>query len=148
MIRQCNENDYPMLMQYLKQEPVYHTFMIADIGIYGFDKEFQTVYVQEFDNRCSGIFLKYYQNFMVAGKEEEIVWKEVFPLVTEEITTIMGRPELVRRLCSQLDRKHVYEQKELFVLRKKTEEDAGKKSGLPVPGMWTGYMIFLWASRS
>lgn len=127
MIRQCDDNDYELLMQYLKQEPVYHTFMIADIETYGFDKEFQTVYVQESDSGCSGIFLKYYQNFIVAGKEEEIDWKAVVPLLTDEITTVMGRAELVRRIDREWDRKHVYEQKELFVLEDRAWDKAGSQ---------------------
>ena len=34
-------------MQYLKAEPVYHTFLLSDLECYGFEHEFQQVYMQE-----------------------------------------------------------------------------------------------------
>ena len=34
-------------MQYLKAEPVYHTFLLSDLECYGFEHEFQQVYMQD-----------------------------------------------------------------------------------------------------
>ena len=136
-MRRCDDSDYPMLMRYLEQEPVYHTFMTADIERHGFHKEFQTVYVQESDEGCRGIFLKYYNNFIVAGDGETIDFGEVIPLVTDEITTIMGKAELVKGICAGLERKHVYEQKNLYVLQKKLVQHCVNNSDI-APAIHTG----------
>lgn len=116
-MRRCDDNDYCMLMEYLRKEPVYHTFMIADIERYGFDKDYQTIYVQDANDGYSGIFLKFYNNLIVSGVEAELDFDKVEALVTDEITTIMGEAELVRRISASLGKKHEYEQKELYVLR-------------------------------
>lgn len=131
-MRRCDDSDYPMLMRYLEQEPVYHTFMTADIERHGFHKEFQTVYVQESDEGCRGIFLKYYNNFIVAGDGEAVDFGEVIPLVTDEITTIMGKAELVKGICAGLGRKHVYEQKNLYVLQEQL--DVKEEVGVRIAG--------------
>lgn len=128
MIRKCDETDYSMLMDYLSREPVYHTFMIADIAQYGFDKDYQEVYAQETGFGVSGIFLKYYNNFIVAGDEEAIDYNEAARLVTDEVATIMGKAKLVECICAVLKRKHIYEQKTLYVLQKRME--APKDSGV------------------
>lgn len=114
MIRKCSDKDYHVLMRYLQQEPVYHTFIIADITRYGFDKDYQTVYMQEAKEGCCGIFLRYYNNFIVAGDAGAIDYREAGSLVTGGITTVMGRAELVSRICSGLDRDYEYGQKVLY----------------------------------
>lgn len=114
MIRKCSDKDYHVLMHYLEHEPVYHTFIIADIARYGFDKDYQTVYMQEAEEGCCGIFLRYYNNFIVAGDTGAIDFQEAGSLVTDEITTVMGRAELVSHICSGLDRDYEYEQKALY----------------------------------
>lgn len=121
MIKTCSHEDYHELMHYLEQEPVYHTFIISDIAQYGFDKDYQTVYLQKSENRCCGIFLRYYNNFIVAGDTNEIIVQEIVPLITSEITTIMGKADLVDRICSGLKRDYTYEQKMLYILEKGNE---------------------------
>lgn len=129
MIRKCDETDYSMLMDYLSREPVYHTFIMADIERYGFDKDYQQVYVQEIGpgTGISGIFLKYYNNFIAAGEAELIDFSEAAGLVTDEITIIMGMSKLVECIGSALGRTHMYERKTLYVLHKRAEAEANSE---------------------
>ena len=46
MLRVCNENDREILEEYLKDEP-YGRAIISAVREFGFDRPFQTVYVDE-----------------------------------------------------------------------------------------------------
>ena len=47
MIRLCEEKDRGQLLNYLQENPIYHTFLLADMEQYGFNHSFQQIYVQE-----------------------------------------------------------------------------------------------------
>lgn len=102
IIRLCNDKDKYKLIEFLNTEPVFHTFMLADIEQYGFDKEYQKIYVQEKDNVCEAVFLKYYSNFILAGDPEKIEYDKIPSLIGPEITTIMGNAEIVERVVAEL----------------------------------------------
>lgn len=125
MIRICNENDRAWLLDFLQKDPVYHTFLLADIEQYGFDNSFQQVYVQEEQGKCQGVYLRYYHNLILAGSPDEMDEEAVADLVTDQIHTVMGRGELVKQVSDYLDQKwnfvksHLYIQPEL----KKVESD-------------------------
>ena len=57
MIIQCTEKDREMLVSYLKKEPVYNTFILADIEDLGFDSDVQDVYAEvKAENAWASIF--------------------------------------------------------------------------------------------
>ena len=82
-------------MQYLKAEPVYHTFLLSDLECYGFEHEFQQVYMQEKEGICEGVVLRYYNNLILSEFIEKPECKKIAELVTSEITTVMGKGENV-----------------------------------------------------
>lgn len=104
MIRKCSEEDRDRLKKYLNEKPVYHTFLISDLDRYGFDKDFQTIYMQEEEGRCSGVFLKYFNNLIVAGEDRELDYEAVGKLAGDGITTIMGKAEIVQNVAEQVGR--------------------------------------------
>lgn len=122
-IRKCNEKDKNTLLEFLNSKPVYHTFIIADIEQYGFDKEFQEVYVQEEDGICQGVFLRYFGNFIVAGNPEVLLYDNIAELVDRKITTIMGCADIVNNITEKLDRKADFIYNNLYTHEKTVEEN-------------------------
>lgn len=92
-------------MQYLKAEPVYHTFLLSDLECYGFEHEFQQVYMQEKEGICEGVVLRYYNNLILSEFIEKPECKKIAELVTSEITTVMGKGENVEQVMRCVDRK-------------------------------------------
>ena len=52
--------------------------------------------MQESVRDCVGVFLKYFNNFILAGDEEKLDYEKIAGLATEEITTVMGKADIVR----------------------------------------------------
>ena len=102
MLRKCGEEDRERLEAFLNEKPVYHTFLISDLDKYGFDKDFQTIYMQEEEGRCIGVFLKYFYNLIVAGEGQELDYEAVSRLADDKITTIMGRAEVVQNIAERV----------------------------------------------
>lgn len=115
MIRLCEEKDREWLLAYLQKNPVYHTFLLADMEQYGFDQPFQQIYVQEEEGECQGVYLRYYRNLILAGEPDCIDGKAAAQLVNEEIGTVMGRGELVKQVSDCLDGKWKRVESRLYV---------------------------------
>lgn len=104
MIRECKEQDRPVLLAYLKQEPVYNTFILADIEDFGFDEKFQTVYMDEEQGVCRGVYLCFYNTFILYSKDENInisFLEQLFSWYIPDV--VMGKIEdvkIVRRILS------------------------------------------------
>ena len=105
MLRKCGEEDRERLKEFLNEKPVYHTFLISDLDKYGFDKDFQTIYMQEEEGRCIGVFLKYFYNLIVAGEDQELDHEAVSRLADDKITTIMGNAEVVQNIANRVGRR-------------------------------------------
>ena len=60
------------LLEYLRGEPVYNTFLLADISNFGFDKEFQNVYAEVEEDVIHGVYLTFYQNLILYSREGRI----------------------------------------------------------------------------
>ena len=67
MIRICNDKDEEILLRFLKRDSMLHTYIIADMERYRFDKPYQTIYMMENENFCEGVFLEYYNNLIFQG---------------------------------------------------------------------------------
>lgn len=72
MVRECTEKDKERLLAYLKEEAVYNTFLLADIEDFGFEESFQTVYMDEEQGEIKGVYLCFYQNFLLYCRENEV----------------------------------------------------------------------------
>lgn len=92
MVKECGSQDRPALLAYLKQEPVYNTFMLADIVDFGFDEKFQTVYMDIEEEECQGVYLCFYQNLLLYSKNGNINISFLKQLLSEYIPdVVMGK---------------------------------------------------------
>lgn len=92
MVKECGSQDRPALLAYLKQEPVYNTFMLADIADFGFDEKFQTVYMDVEGEECHGVYLCFYQNLILYSKNGKINISFLRQLLSEYIPdVVMGK---------------------------------------------------------
>lgn len=99
MVRQCTENDRKLLFEYLKQDSVCNTFMLADIADFGFEEVFQTVYIDEEPDGVHGVYLCFYQNFLLYCRNHEVnmpFLEQLFSVYIPDV--IMGKTEDVRKL--------------------------------------------------
>lgn len=115
VIRKCKEEDRTKIVEYLQKEPVYHTFLLSDLECYGFDREFQQVYVQEEAGVCEGVVLRYYNNLILSDFERTPKCEEIAKLVTSEITTVMGKSEIVEQVMGQVDKHWTITRNTLYV---------------------------------
>ena len=125
--RESGSEDKKKLMDFLNGKPVYHTFILSDIEQYGFDKEFQKVYVQEDDKKIQGVFLRYFNNFIVAGDDKVIMFDKVAELIDNSITTIMGNADIVNGITSKLSRNAELIYNNLYTHEKSVEADKSIK---------------------
>lgn len=115
MLRKCGEEDRERLKEFLNEKPVYHTFLISDLDKYGFDKDFQTIYMQEEEGRCIGVFLKYFYNLIVSGEDQELDHEAVSRLADDKITTIMGNAEVVQNVANRVGRRQRMTYNNLYI---------------------------------
>lgn len=103
MFRTCNENDYYILMGYLKNEEILNTFVISDLDNYGFDKEFQVTYM-DIDEKgaCIAVALIFHNNLIISGQVETMDYSFLSTLLTEKINNVMGQGELVEAFNNYL----------------------------------------------
>lgn len=97
MVKECTEQDRPALLAYLKQEPVYNTFMLADIEEFGFDEKFQTVYMDMEQGECRGVYLCFYNNLILYSKDGSMnisFLEQLFSWYIPDV--VMGKIEDVR----------------------------------------------------
>ncbi|MBF4692531.1 GNAT family N-acetyltransferase [Fusibacter ferrireducens] len=68
MIVKAQETDRKAILEYCMDEPSINLFIIGDIELYGFDSEFQEVWIQETSGVIQGIILRYHNNFILYSK--------------------------------------------------------------------------------
>lgn len=116
MVNICDKDMKPSLLSYLKEEAVYNTFLLADIENYGFDKEFQTVYADLEEGKIKGVYLKFYNNFIVYSKEDQVdegFLEQWFRNWKPEV--VMGKAGTVKKMCQLLPDYH-YKEEYLYLL--------------------------------
>lgn len=59
MVERCTSKDEKKLLDFLGKEAVFNTFLLADIGNYGFDQEFQTVYADRDGEVVRNVYLRF-----------------------------------------------------------------------------------------
>ena len=65
MLRLANEKNRREVLDYCLEEPNINLFIIGDIENFGFDKDFQDVWIQYKEEIITGIVLRYHTNFIV-----------------------------------------------------------------------------------
>lgn len=77
MIRLCTPDDMESVEKYLKDEP-YGKVILTLVNAFGFDKQFQTVYVditgsgEEDPNKVKAVYIWLYHNLLLFSKENQI----------------------------------------------------------------------------
>lgn len=121
MVRKCTVEDRDRLTSYLKEEAVYNTFLLADIDDFGFEEPFQTVYADEDEGEIRGVYLCFYQNFLLYSKENRVnipFLKQLFATYTPDV--IMGKYETVQELKEVLQ-EYALDARNLYLLDHKEE---------------------------
>ena len=117
MVIRCGEDMREELLEYLRGEPVYNTFLLADISNFGFDMEFQNVYAQVEEDRIHGVYLTFYQNLIVYSQENRMdadFLKELFGKWTPAV--VMGRSADVKQVAEVLPGYRL-EERPLYLLK-------------------------------
>lgn len=129
MIKKCVEQDKNSILDFLQREPIYNTYIISDIEKYGFNQDYQDIYkqVNKQDKVC-GIFLRYYQNFILAGNAIELDYDEILLLLEKEITVIMAKDEIIKNLEIKLKDEKLKDEvtidkKKMYCLEKKVHDE-------------------------
>jgi predicted GNAT family acetyltransferase len=86
-------------MEYCLAEPNINLFILGDIGKFGFDHEFQEVWIQTAEERITGVILRYHDNLLVYSKDLDMDFGEVKTLLdTLHIRIISGKGMVMDRL--------------------------------------------------
>lgn len=116
MVRKCTKTDEKRLIDYLRKDAVYNTFLISDIKEFGFDRPFQTVYMAEEDREVKGVYLCFYQNFILYCHEHQVdrgFLERLFSSWQPDV--VMGAAEDVRGVRELLP-EYTMEEKDLYLL--------------------------------
>lgn len=98
MIQRCSEKHREMLMEYLYQDKVTNVFLIGDIINFGFNNDFQTVFM-DFETEIKTVYLIYRSNLAISSRMNRIDMDFIEKVVEEyQITTINGKKELMEQV--------------------------------------------------
>lgn len=99
MIIRCNESNREEILAYVKQDVVMNLFIIGDIESYGFDSQFQTVFMDREYDRIRTVYLVYRRNLVICSAEGIVDQVFVEKLIREyELTDINGDYMVIRQL--------------------------------------------------
>ncbi|SCK03856.1 Predicted acetyltransferase [uncultured Clostridium sp.] len=113
MLRLAIENDRREILEYCLEERNINLFIIGDIENFGFDKEFQNVWIQYNEESITGIILRYHTNFIVYSKKLDIDFEEVVELlIKNDAKVISGKLSVVNRIYEFIDSN--YNKREMF----------------------------------
>lgn len=119
MVIICDKSREPSLLEYLKEEAVYNTFLLADIVNYGFDKEFQTIYGDMEDDGLKGVYLKFYSNLIVYSRKNKIEKQFLKTWFQDwKPKVIMGKSSMVKEIHKLLP-DYNYKEEPLYLLDSK-----------------------------
>lgn len=96
MIRLLNNEDYDILMEYVKKEKELNLFIIGDVENYGFNNEFQKLW-GEFNQKGEliGVLLKYFENFIFYSRDEFDIEGFYNILKNEDFKRLSGEKSIV-----------------------------------------------------
>lgn len=113
MLRLANEKDRKEVLEYCLDEPNINLFIIGDIENFGFDKDFQDVWIQYSNESISGIILRYHTNFIVYSKDLDMNFNEVVELIIEkDAKVVSGKLSVINKLYEFMSGS--YNKREMF----------------------------------
>lgn len=117
MWTKCKEKDYESLGKYLEKDRILHTFLIADIDLYGFTNDFQQVYMTaDASGNCTSVTLVFHNNLIMSGDVGTFDFEGASKLLTPAITNIMGEGGLVQAMAKYLEVKEGFVEKIMYRL--------------------------------
>ncbi|MGD1823625.1 MAG: GNAT family N-acetyltransferase [Pleomorphochaeta sp.] len=118
MILKCTDEHETILINFLKKERIYNTFILADISYYGFNNEFQKIYMDlDENNKCCFVYLIFHNNLIISGNQKNINLTFILKTFEHNIDIIMGKSELLLTIKKVLDTdEYVFSNKKLYVL--------------------------------
>jgi predicted GNAT family acetyltransferase len=99
MLKKATEKERLLIMNYCMSEPSINLFIIGDIENFGFDKDFQDVWIQTTGEKLTGIVLRYHDNFIVYSRELDMDFNEVKTLLeAHTVNIISGKYSVINLL--------------------------------------------------
>lgn len=127
MLREAIEKDRREILKYCLEEQNINLFIIGDIENFGFDKDFQNVWIQYNKDNITGIILRYHTNFIVYSKDLDMDFKEVAELLIQnDAKVISGKLSVVNRIYEFMDNN--YNKREMFFCEFRDESKLEKVS--------------------
>lgn len=98
MLIKAQEINRGEILEYCMAEPSINLFIIGDIELYGFDSEFQEIWIQKSSESTQGIVLRYHDNFILYSKAKmnSIEILELFKAYKVEL--ISGKASVLNEL--------------------------------------------------
>lgn len=96
MLKKAIEKDRSLIMSYCLAEPNINLFIIGDIENFGFDTDFQKVWIQTHDEQITCVVLCYYDNFIIYSKELNGDFDEIQNLIsTQNVKILSGQQKVI-----------------------------------------------------
>ena len=125
MLRLATEKDRRKVLGYCLEEKNINLFIIGDIENFGFDKEFQDVWIQYSENNIIGIILRYHTNFIVYSKNLEMNFEEVVELLMKnDAKVVSGKLTVINKIYELINKS--YNKREMFFCELRDESKLEK----------------------
>lgn len=99
MIVQATEKDRERILKYVNDKPCENLFISGDITQYGFDNDFQTVWIDENNEQIKGVYLLFKKNLCIYMHNLDGNFKELTKLIeSHEILVINALRPLAEKL--------------------------------------------------
>jgi hypothetical protein len=141
MLNKATELERSRILDYCMAEPNINIFIIGDIEIYGFESDFQDVWIQTIDGKTTGIILRYHDNFIVYSKDLDMVYEEVISLMHgANVGVISGKQSVIEPLVTLLG--SGFSKKEMTFCELKTPGGSfGKSEGVEIATLEEAFEI-------
>ena len=100
MIRKLTENDHPIIMEFLLQDPSINLFIIGDIEAFGYQASFQKLWGEFHNEEITAVLLKYFESYIFYCKDKNHFDVEAFAAIMESNNspvTLSGRTDFVEK---------------------------------------------------
>lgn len=99
MIIKCTQKDNAEVMGYLNKDRVFNLFIVGDIENFGYDSDFQDVYMDKDDNGICAIYLNYRGSIVLCSYKHKLDKSFIKELFDEHgAKSISGSKELIDSL--------------------------------------------------
>lgn len=100
MIHRCDATHQERLLAFLREQPLQNTFLLSDIEMYGFDKSFQTVWLEDNPARPA-VYLLFYDNLAVFARQPGHIDNAHVTRIVQEYSPscVMGQMPLLQPLA-------------------------------------------------